>query len=333
MVKRFIIKSVVFLFIAVLLDQAVGIGLESLIDRFLPSSLMPTKIRMRDFYEHKSNIDMLFLGSSHTYNGFDPFIFDDALHVDSFNLGSPGQNPTTTYYVLEEVLRVGHSPRLIVIETYWKTLTSDYTEYESASNVFHNMKFSRTKLAMFWSACEFPSSLKLLSRVVKNRQVTVDCLMLLAKRLLRRKIAETARYAGKGYVEGLSTVSKAELENNEFKNAKYNMNQHRLYFLGKTIDHAKEQGIQVVLVSTPISPTAFVDVQGYEAIYNTIRKTADKHGVEYIDYNMLNSELGMFRDENFMDDDHLNKSGAEILGEHLGKLLVSTYGERLQSLN
>ncbi|MFC1712619.1 DUF1574 family protein [Candidatus Poribacteria bacterium] len=332
-IKRVITRFAMFLLIAALLDQMAGAFFETLANKLIPDVLRPNKVRMEEFYGHRDNIDVLFMGSSHAYNGFNPFIFDDILDLNSFNLSGPGQNPTTTYYVLEEVLRVGHRPKLIIIETYWGMLTENYTKYMSASGVFHHMEFSATKFAMFRSACDFPSSLKLLSRAVKNRQAMIECSTTLIKRLSQKEIMGAEQYLGKGYVESSAIVSAAALKNNGFKNQKYSLDQHRLHFLEKTINDAKKRGIQVVLVSTPLPPTVFSDVQGYQELYGTINEIANKHGIKYIDYNILNSKLGMFSDEDFMDDDHLNRSGAGILGEHLGKLLISIYGERLQSLN
>ena len=236
-IRRVITRFAVFLLIVVLLDQMAGVFVETLAGKLIPDTLRPNKVRMEEFYEHRNNIDVLFMGSSHAYNGFNPFIFDDILELNSFNLSGPGQNPTTTYYVLEEVLRLGHRPRLIIIETYWRMLTEDYTKYMSASEVFHRMEFSATKFALFWSACDFPSSLKLLSRAVKNRQAMIECSVMLIKRLSQRKIIRTERYLGKGYVESSAIVSAAALENNGFRNQEYNLNQHRLHFLERTIDH------------------------------------------------------------------------------------------------
>ncbi len=320
--KRVIAKLIMFLCLAIILDQTLGAFLGILDARLSPNDF--ARLRMAEFYEYGSNIDVALMGSSHAYRSFDPAIFDEALHVNSFNLGSNGQNPTTTYYVLKEVLRNGHRPRLMIMETYWLALSGSKTNYNSASYVFHNMEFSANKLSMFLSAFEFPSSLKLLSKTHEHRRIVMPCIALLIRKaagwLLRRQFgAESSsdRYTGRGYVENPSVATEVELAKNNFVNRSLNLNQYKLYYLEKTIDLAKRQGIQVVLVSTPVSPTAFKDVLDYQEAYSIIKGIADKNGVEYIDYNILNSELGMFSDENFKDDDHLNKSGVKILDEHL----------------
>ena len=330
--KRVIIRIIIFLCLVIALDQVLGAFLEVLDRKFLPDYY--PRVMMREFYGLKSNIDLAFMGSSHAYRGFDPVIFDEALRVNSFNLGSSGQNPTITYYILEELLRIGHKPRLMVIEAYWMALSGGKTDYRSASYVFHNMKFSANKLSMFRSAFEFPSSLKLLSRAFQYRRVVMHLPSTLMRKILSRtKSPHSERYAGKGYVEDPSVVSESELANNQFKNESYRLNEYRLRFLRKMIDLAKKRGIEVVLVTTPVAPTAFKDVQGYQEIYGIIRGIAGEREVEYVDYNILNSELKIFSDRNFRDDDHLNKGGVKIFGEHFTQRLVDIYGPHLQSLD
>ena len=330
--KRVIIRIVIFLCLAIILDQALGAFL-GVLDRKVSPDYAP-RVRMKEFYRTKSNIDLAFMGSSHAYRSFDPAVFDEALHVNSFNLGGSGQNPTTTYFVLEELLRMGHKPRLIVLETYWKTLTGEDTDNASASYVFYNIEFSANKLSMFQSAFGFPSSLKLLSRTFQYRRVVVHLpSAFMGKILSEKRPPDSERYAGKGYVEDPSVVSADELADNQFRDDTFHLNEYRWRFLQKTIALAKRQGIEVVLVTAPIPPTSFKDVHGYQAVHSMIRGLADEYGVEYIDYNILNSELGMFSDRDFRDSDHLNKNGVGIFGEHFIQRLIAMYGARLQSLN
>ena len=49
--------------------------------------------------KHMRDIDLLFLGSSHTYRTFDPRFFDQ-FGWESFNLGSKAQSPLNTYYLV-----------------------------------------------------------------------------------------------------------------------------------------------------------------------------------------------------------------------------------------
>src|SRR5690606_12876278 len=50
-----------------------------------------------------NNVDIVFIGSSHAYRGFDPRIFKKAGY-SSFNMGSTAQTPVQTKYLLEQYI-------------------------------------------------------------------------------------------------------------------------------------------------------------------------------------------------------------------------------------
>ena len=72
------------------------------------------------------NIDILFLGSSHTYRGFDTRVFKKNGY-NSFNLGSSSQSPIQTLTLTKRYLNQ-LNPKLIVYEVYPTTFTIDGIE-------------------------------------------------------------------------------------------------------------------------------------------------------------------------------------------------------------
>ena len=72
------------------------------------------------------NVDVLFLGSSHAYRGFDPRIFRKRGY-SSFNLGSSAQTPSQTKVWLKRYLK--HlNPKIVIYEVYPGTFSSDGIE-------------------------------------------------------------------------------------------------------------------------------------------------------------------------------------------------------------
>ena len=321
--KRLILRITLFLSIAILVDQSLGIGLERLADRVTLDSR--GRNRIREFYKHKANVDVLFLGSSHAYMGFNPYLFDDALHVNSFNLGSSGQNPILTYHLLQEALRMGHKPILVVMETYWRILERHKEDYDYASYVFRNMKYSKNKLSLLGSAFEFPSALRLISRFHNDRYLLELCAKSLAG-------ADVGRYIGKGYVEFNTIVSQDLLLNSTLDLQEVSLELRLLHYLERIVDLARENGTHIIFVSSPLPPTIIRNSRGYHNVHNIIKKIADKHGVEYIDYNVPGDDLPMLADEDFKDTHHLNKGGVEIFNRDLIQRLIDIYGPNLQML-
>lgn len=81
--------------------------------------------RIKDL-ENTANVDVLFLGSSHAYRGFDVRIFEgEGLKV--FNLGSSNQTPIQTVVLLKKYLDK-LNPKVIIIEVCHREFESDGVE-------------------------------------------------------------------------------------------------------------------------------------------------------------------------------------------------------------
>ena len=76
--------------------------------------------------EKNKDIDILFLGSSTVYRGFDPRVFD-LYGYKTFNFGSSGQTHTQTNLILRRYLK-RLNPKLVVYEVYPGVFASDGIE-------------------------------------------------------------------------------------------------------------------------------------------------------------------------------------------------------------
>lgn len=90
--------------------------------------------RFRDL-EQVGQVDILFVGSSHSYASFDSRVFSEN-GLTSFNMGTPSQTPLNTYYLLQRYLR-GINPKLVVYEIYHQNLAGDGLEsfYDLTANL------------------------------------------------------------------------------------------------------------------------------------------------------------------------------------------------------
>ena len=70
-------------------------------------------------YNHMQNnsLDILFIGSSHSYCTFNPKVFDHYLKCNSFNLGTSAQPFPVTYAGVIEILKK-QNPKIIILEVY-----------------------------------------------------------------------------------------------------------------------------------------------------------------------------------------------------------------------
>lgn len=117
--------------------------------------------RLQDV-KNETNIDLLIIGSSHAYRGFDTRIFEKE-GIKTFNLGSSSQTPIQSELLLERYLN-SLSPQIIIYEVYPGILSadgvesaidiiandgSDYLSFKMALNINH-LKIYNTLLYGFY---------------------------------------------------------------------------------------------------------------------------------------------------------------------------------------
>lgn len=321
MANKFYIKIIIFCIIFIALDNAIGMLLN------LVKNQRSIEIGMNEFYVENKNLDLIFLGSSHAYRHFDPDIFDNKLNINSFNFGSSGQNPTTTYFLIKEIFDQKNIPKMIIYDMYWLPFTGEDTDYYSASYVFHSMRFSKNKIGMFFYSFEFPSSLRLFSKTFSKRRNI--------KRYFTQNEADNEdknnqndlglKYFGKGFVTSSRIVTSQELKDNEFKNEAVQFNDYRISFLIKNIDLIIQNNVQLLAVISPLPPTIFKDIKDYSVIHDKINDLCENRGIELLDFNIINRQYNLFDDKDFMDTHHLNREGVIIFNNYIIDHLKKNY--------
>ena len=129
-------KSLIFLILLVL-------SLES----FEGNILKNYEVQIDYAYNHmkKNSLDILFIGSSHSYCTFNPKVFDHYLKCNSFNLGTGAQPFSTTYSGIIEILK-RQNPKIIVLEVY---ALLRLPEPPFVRLHYDNMPFSINKINLF----------------------------------------------------------------------------------------------------------------------------------------------------------------------------------------
>ena len=114
------------------------------------------------FYElKKDTVDVLFLGSSHTYASFCPQVLYDEYGITSYNMGMGNQNLILSYYWLKEALRT-QSPSAVVVESVFafNRCNNPSNSLESATQKSLNyMHWTRNRVDAIKAFCEIEPEL------------------------------------------------------------------------------------------------------------------------------------------------------------------------------
>jgi hypothetical protein len=247
------------------------------------------------------NVDILFLGSSHAYRGYDTRKFSK-LGFRAFNLGSSAQTPLQTEMLVNTYLKQ-LNPKLVVVDIHPGLFSSD--GIESTLDLLNNGKLN----------------FDLMSLALKSRNIKVYNTMLVAGFRqafdLNRDFKEPIRrghdtYVPGGYVETYQTFKPKG--RNKAGSVTYKVSDHQLNALTNIIDILKQNHIPYILVRNP----------AVSAYYKSIKNNAatDSLFAKFGDYYNFNNIITL-PDSAFYDNSHLNQIGVDIFNDRLIDLLIS----------
>jgi len=288
-----------------------------------------TRIAMHEFYE-QDNIDVLFMGASHCYRGFDTNITDELLRCNTFNLGSSAQTIDVTYLLMQEAISnydikhiyvdlsynmstVTMEGQSSLIDTY---IITDYMKPSLRKNLFLLKKSSSDNYANTFLVArrnwENIFNLKHLKKVINRKQTpeyTNFCYV----------DNGVERYAGKGFVESDLQITdgsfKHSFEKENFSISK--VNEDWIDIVKKMINYCDTHNVELTLISVPISSYRLSCYGDYDTYIGLIEQIISETGVEvdYIDFNLLKEEYWADTSLYFKDYSHLNTIGAKKFSE------------------
>lgn len=239
--------------------------------------------RVHEIKNYK-NPDILFLGSSHAYRGFDPRIFSK-MGYRTFNLGSSSQSPINSKVLLNQYLKE-IKPKFVVYEICGETLETDGVE--SSLDLLSNNTIDENAFEMAISLNNIRTYNTLFYNYLRQK-------IGLNKFITEPKIQDGNQYISGGYVE--SEYRKNPLH--EEKKGKWKIIDYQIDNLKQNIAILKKNKIPFILVQTPIS----------EKMYNARNNNKETE--------LLLSKMGKFKSFqgeiklndtiDFYDSNHLNQ--------------------------
>ncbi|PKV63238.1 DUF1574 family protein [Pontibacter ramchanderi] len=302
--KRFVIKIVGVIALSIAL-YAIVLFLYTLLgfNRWLPNARNTTG---RGYYTYSrlqelqtiKNIDILFIGSSHMYRGVDTRVFEKS-NISTFNLGTSGQTPYNTYYLLKEHLdRI--RPKTIVMDVYLEGMDSD--GMGASIEIVSNHELTDNMLEMVNKKLNFETANSLLSIYISRFHTPLS-------EVIEVKPTNDYYIPG-GYIE--TNKLKNELTEKQLKNLKSHsiaINDLQKTYLNKVVELCNESNVRLILIVPPLTKEFKNNISNYEAFINNLQILLHEKGVLLIDYNNR-EELILNTFEDFLDANHLNPIGA-----------------------
>jgi hypothetical protein len=233
--------------------------------------------------------DILVVGSSHAYRGYDPRIFE-SVGQKLYNFGSGYQNPIASYAILKDVAQL-EAGTLVVIDLYDNTFVGDGVgcfsrlianapNHTFAQELLLNAPDIRVMNSYFGYLFTKPNNLEspLKKGYIKNGfSSSADSSMI-----------------------QLDTLSQG-MENLKF-------DKRYLHYLYSIIDLARSRGAHVVFASHPVPQTP-VNSATHRQFLAFVASLLEDERVHYFD---LSADLRFHPQHHFMDQNHLNQTGVEL---------------------
>ncbi len=290
-----------------------------------------TRIMMHELYNQEDNIDILFVGSSHCYRTFVPEITDRIFEKNTFNAGSSSQPMRVSYELIREAAKYNdiqhiyldvyydisiitpYSTSMYIISDYMKPSFRKYSFMLgsfSKKNYINGFFIERRRWDKFFDP-DYVMSLiqKKQSPDYKNYTYTDVTGITYGE----GERLETESYEGKGYVSNNGVIR----DNSFFSKDGYapinleKITQDWKNSLNKIIKYCQKEGIELTLISTPMSNYLLAGVGNYDEYISEINELIEGTDVAYYDFNLCREEYFPSDSENFCNPDHVNCYGAE----------------------
>ncbi len=264
------------------------------------------------FYEEpKNSIDVIFLGSSHTYNDIVPSVFYEETGLTGFDMSSSNQDLFLSYTYLQAALQT-QKPKYVFLET------SRFCKGVFATPYYYYMSFD----AMKWDKVKI-DALKTWQEKCPEEKMVDRIFTLISYHTRYNELTRTDFAPGEIYSTTLNgyipTGKTKSVTKNEYDiyDGIWGIPDRTAEYIDKINELCIENDIELIFVLNP-------DTLSRYGISCSIAEAASERDILFLDYNETDrfNSIGLDCDTDFKDDSHLNSFGAEKFTKQLANDLI-----------
>ena len=271
--------------------------------------------QMQALYANEENsIDVLFMGSSHSYSNINTGVLYDEFGIAGFDYGGAEQLLWNNYYWLVEALKT-QRPKVIVLELFSTGVIKDDFQGAWMMENIYGMKpsenyYNSVKTSTLDNV--FDSYILPFTRYhSKYASLTKDDFQY-----------EEYLKSFKGFEPKWSLTGSTELEAPDISQVTEMtpISEKAERYFRKYIELCEEENIPLVFVCSPYMVT-----EDAQKIYNYMFSIADEYEIPYLDFNKMYEELNLDFKTDMCEWSHLNERGNVKYTTYLGNYLKEHY--------
>lgn len=264
------------------------------------------------FFAENTDVDVLFLGTSHVINGIFPMQLWKDFGITSYNLGGHGITIATSYWILRNAAEY-HKPKVAVLDV--SLAESEYLapSAEWAHDSFDAFPLTKTKALAVQDL--YPDDGETQQELLYPFVLYHSRWSELSGKSIKEAFTGIEMTTEKGAESRISVSAPGEGRDTLIPESKVReVNTPGMEYIRKFVSYCRENDIEPVLINVPYPATA--DEQ--EAA-NAITALAEELSVPYL--NLQYASLVDFDTDLYDADAHLNPSGARKVTDYLGRWL------------
>jgi hypothetical protein len=301
-----------------------------------------SKLMMLQLHELEENVDVVFVGSSHTYMSLIPSITDELFESYTFNAGTSSQRMDGSVMMIKEVAD-DNDLKKVYLELFYQIAVLDIS-YEDRTEIsstyvvadYISSPLRRVNYFLHASSKEYWIN----SFIRPRRRWTYFFDEEYVRTLVKNKLSgnynkyvntqddtATEYYVDRGFVANLNVMSFEEPENNtvfvgEIPVESLNGSDWEKS-LNEAIDYCKDNNIEITLFVTPMPECVIAGLDNYQEYHDYIQQIALDNNIELYDFNFCKKEYFDASDGNlFKDWEHTNLNGAEKFSVIFGNVVT-----------
>lgn len=301
--------------ISVVLFFAIVASLYWFVDRTMKLKRTDGITTMQNYYvQPEGKVDVLMLGSSHMGMNFDTEVLWENYGISAYALWGSVQPFYNSYYFLKEAIDTS-KPKVVVLDTYAATFQSEFSDDSRQITNIVGMRYNLNRLMAVMTSAP--------SERWGYLMLGLPCYHTRYGELSENDFSQYPWTPETVYDKGTAVrygTGKCELADVSDITETKPLHEKQEEYLLKIIDLCKQENIELVLIKSPVAQRK--SLQGY---FNTVQNIADKNNIEFINYNLLDEEVGITAEDFWTDGNHLNTNGCRKVSDHLAKYLKEQY--------
>lgn len=270
----------------------------------------------REFYEEKTGLDVLGLGSSTMYNAVSPVYLWGEYGFTGYVRSNASQTLWQSYYLLVDAIRTGHKPSLVVLDVSFMKNGEEFVEEPSNRKAIESMRDPLAK----WQAVQA-------SKYSQEQPLSYFFPVLRYHSRWKELDGDDVRYAFdqplvtyNGFLMEFSVPEEQNIYPREpIEDAAFP--EKAVDYLGRIIKLCSEKNIDLLLMKTTTYSNNW-----HEEYDELMEDIAKENGLSYINFDALSDEMGIDVRTDYIDDgEHFNIVGAEKFCRVFGQYLEDNY--------